>query len=531
MIKVLIVDDDSLTRIGLLSSIEWEENGFQVIGEAESGEEALEMCRKQVPDIMLTDISMAEMNGIELIENIKEKGYDIKIIILTCYENFSFLHKALHMGVEDYILKVGMMPSDILKVLRKVKDKYWSGILPDKEKDKENNYEKLAAVESVIMGYVDDEEETKGLISRYSLHIPEKDYCVLQMKIVYQTENHNYHLNSILCKSILKVLLETAQKECIGEIVQCSEGEFAAALSLREEGEIRDSYYRLYLLAVNMIKLVKQSLGVDICIGISSLHYGYKKYRRAAEEASEAINSRFFRESANGVYELHRTIETDYQTGNKIIAEHVRNIYDFIISNNREELIRSVAAIENEIRENKMNMQTARMYFISAYICASGVLDGMDGMDFCCEEEMLVQGKQILFQGDSLNEIAEYVKNYLLLTADKFAGFKTRKKNAIITVVLNYVDSHYAEEISLDSIAERFHINTAYFCKLFKSVTGKTFIEYLTDKRIEVARKLLKTTDMKTYQVAEKTGFQTPEYFSKIFKKMTGYSPKEYKNL
>lgn len=73
MIKVLIVDDDSLTRIGLISSIEWEENGFQVIGEAESGEEALEMCRKQVPDIMLTDISMAEMNGIELIENIKEK--------------------------------------------------------------------------------------------------------------------------------------------------------------------------------------------------------------------------------------------------------------------------------------------------------------------------------------------------------------------------------------------------------------------------------------------------------------------------
>ena len=229
MIKVLIVDDDSLTRIGLMSSIEWEENGFQVIGEAESGEEALEMCRRQVPDIMLTDISMAEMNGIELIENIKEKGYDIKIIILTCYENFSFLHKALHMGVEDYILKVGMMPSDILKVLQKVKDKYWSGFLPDKEKDKENNYEKLAAVESVIMGYVDDEEETKGLISRYSLRIPEKDYCVLQMKIVYQTENHNYHLNSILCKSILKVLLETAQKECFGEIVQCSEGEFAAA--------------------------------------------------------------------------------------------------------------------------------------------------------------------------------------------------------------------------------------------------------------------------------------------------------------
>ena len=144
MIKVLIVDDDSLTRIGLMSSIEWEENGFQVIGEAESGEEALEMCRRQVPDIMLTDISMAEMNGIELIENIKEKGYDIKIIILTCYENFSFLHKALHMGVEDYILKVGMMPSDILKVLQKVKDKYWSGFLPDKEKDKENNYEKLA---------------------------------------------------------------------------------------------------------------------------------------------------------------------------------------------------------------------------------------------------------------------------------------------------------------------------------------------------------------------------------------------------
>jgi len=93
------------------------------------------------------------------------------------------------------------------------------------------------------------------------------------------------------------------------------------------------------------------------------------------------------------------------------------------------------------------------------------------------------------------------------------------------------VDSHYAEEISLDSIAERFHINTAYFCKLFKSVTGKTFIEYLTDKRIEIARKLLKTTDLKTYQVAEKTGFQTPEYFSKIFKKMTGYSPKDYKNL
>ena len=121
MIKVLIVDDEILIRVGIKSCINWESNGYEIIGLAADGNQALEIIKSQMPDIVLTDIKMPNLDGLELIEEIKKQYPNIRIIVLSCYNEFDFIRTAMKLGADDYILKLSMEPQDLLKVLNNTK--------------------------------------------------------------------------------------------------------------------------------------------------------------------------------------------------------------------------------------------------------------------------------------------------------------------------------------------------------------------------------------------------------------------------
>lgn len=528
MLKLMIVDDEAFVRIGIRSSIDWEKNGFEVAAEAENGEQALVLCRKHRPEILMTDIKMPCMNGIELIRAMKQEKMETKIVILSCHEEFHYLREAMRLGIEDYLLKVGLMPENILSVLNKIKQKYWG----DFAVTEGNAQNRIEALESIIMGYVDSKTEVEQLIAQHQLELPLDSYCMLRMRIDREGTARPFHENAVLCKTLLGLLHDALVHQFVGEVVQCGDNLFVALVYPCEAVSEQSAWSKIQELASLLIHTVRQALSLKIGVGISRIHHGAEYFAQAGAEAREALNMRFFSSNGDCVFSLDRAnsrLMEEAQECRPQMQKGVQSICEALLRGDTQNIVQLIAQSKAEMAVRHRDEAYARIYFTNVYLTVLEVLESV-GLPPDRLKQKYVGLENIVLHGKSLEEIATRVQNLALEVAESYAEFRMRKKNAVISQVLDYVERSYADNISLKTISQRFNINAAYFCKLFKQVTGKTFVEHLTSKRIAQAQRLLRDTDMRSYAVAEAVGFLNVEYFSRIFHHQVGLSPKEYRN-
>lgn len=528
MLKVMIVDDEVFVRIGIRSSIDWEKNGFEVVAEAADGQQALELCRRHRPDILMTDIKMPGMDGIELIRSLKREQLDCKVIVLSCLEEFHYLREAMRLGIEDYLLKVGLMPDHILRVLNTVKTKYWGEVAAAEGSDSD----RMQALESIIMGYVDSGSEIQQLISQYNLELPLQSYYVLRVRVDQGASADRFHESKVLCKTLLGLLRDAVAQQCCGEVVQCGGDVFTALVYPREAVSEQQAGKAVVALGNLIICTVWQALGLKVGIGISNPHHGAEFLAQAGKEAREALNMRFFSQNGDRVFFASHTpsaLAQEQPQDRPRMQKGVQIICDALMCGDKESIVRAVEEVKAELREKRMDEVYARLYFTKVYLAVLDLLESA-GLPFDNAKRQYAGLENIVLYGNSLEEIAARVQEVSLEAADSYAEFKRRKKSDVITQVLDYVEQNYAENISLSLVSQKFNINSAYFCKLFKQVTDKTFVEYLTQRRIAAAQKLLRETELRSYVIAKEVGFMNVEYFSKVFHNQVGMSPKEYRN-
>lgn len=528
MLKVMIVDDEVFVRIGIRSSIDWEKNGFEVVAEAADGCQALELCRRHRPDILMTDIKMPKMDGIELIRQLKKEQPDCKVIVLSCLEEFHYLREAMRLGIEDYLLKVGLMPDHMLQVLNAMKTKYWGEV----KAEGNESADRMQALESIIMGYADSDGEVQQLIRQYNLELPLQRYYILRIRVDQGTAGEHYHENTILFKTLLGLLQDAIAQQFCGEVVQCGSDAFAALVYPRAAVSEQQAGKAVASLGNLVICTILQALGLKVSIGISNPHHGAEHLVQAEKEAREALNMRFFSQNGDHVFfashmqgTLTQAQQQDYPRMNK----GVQIICDALTCGDKESIVRAVEEVKAELREKRMDEGYARLYFTKVYLAVLELLESVD-QPLDNAKQKYAGLENIVLYGNSLEGIAARVQELALEAADCYAEFKRRKKSNVVMQVLDYVDQNYAENISLSLISQKFNINSAYFCKLFKQVTGKTFVEHLTQRRIAAAQKLLRETDMRSYMIAQEVGFMNVEYFSKVFHNHVSMSPKEYRN-
>lgn len=523
MIQVLIAEDEALTRIGIRFCLDRENSGYELVGEAENGKQALDMCLKLKPQILITDIKMPVMDGIELIRQIKARNLDIKIVILTCYEEFTYLHEAMHLGVDDYLLKVALKPDRLLEVLDKIKKKYFETAAPIPAASET----RLEALESIIMGYIDECDEINRLVSVHHLDLDFDRYAMLLVDAEQDEDSKSYHRSSMLNRGIRAMLADCINIENHGEVAQCGFGRFAAFVYPPAELDDKQAASSLLDLAQRIFQVGTQSLNIKLTIGISNLHHGLSELAVAQEEAEQALTHSFFDQN-KPICRFSDSQPSDKVNCSENLHLELKHIHDAVYAEDEAALQATIENFSNTIRTGNFSESEVRSWFMLAYMAAVSSFEDKTGIDLDSRQKMQSLKKMVLY-ASSIQEISREIQRLIIEITRHFGENSGRQTNTLIHQVTSYCNEHFSENITLEQISKKFGINITYFCKLFKRTMGVTFVDFLTDRRIKEAKRLIRNTDLPNYLIAQQTGFQNPEYFSKTFKKVTGVTPKEYK--
>jgi len=492
MLKILIVDDEFLVRMGLESTIPWDENGFHVVATARNGREAIPLFEKHDPDILLTDIKMPVMGGLLLIETLKKIKPSLVAIILSHYDDFNYAQEALKLGANDYILKSELSPDNLINIInRHVRnDPYTS----QQAMVQENG--------TLYQDFYSDSNFAK-IYNECKYFIDDKAYIALIIKLNYKSQKEDNRSNFDLIKAYQNISADILTNEFESLSFYSNNRE---VLYIFKVNANNDAY-------LNYIELVRanssQYLSIDTSLGVSSVYTSVHELRQAINEAYQGLEQSFFEASGVSTYkqDAPRIPYTNINTD--LLKQSILN-HDFDKINDYIEKI--LAQLEDDKNlENAKRAYYELMSFVKE-IADEKSLDINLNHDF---DEFLG---------------FESFRSYIVNIFNQLSHRKAPSYSFIITKCIKYIEENYDKNISLSDLAEYTCKSKSYLSTLFKLETNVNFSQFLINFRIEKAKQLLKESDSKIYEIAEQVGFNNPYYFSKVFKETTGLCSKEYRD-
>lgn len=484
MYKVMIVDDEKFIRKSIRNRINWEKFGLSVEAEAGNGEEALQMLEEVRPEVILVDIRMPVMDGLEFIAESQKRLPKSCYVIMSAYSDFSYAKKAIQLGVEEYILKP-VEEEELEKILNKIIHSLNQAHLMRQVSHAENqdrelplNSDRLAALAFWI---VSEEELTSELeqVLKDNGYITGNDvevYCLED----YSRENcYVYLLNG-------KKLTEEGIKAMLESIAHHMPQEAVVAFSEVESGKsAREA-------AAKSVRTLKRKL--------------FQPEKKVLRE-----------NSGSNVYALDKQ---------KAIRERMSLVYRFLLNKEYERAIQEFASVIDQVIR-KENSVAIIEETVSECLMMLKHFPGEknDSTDF----------NIMIHKFKSLDYLLEYkraveLKNDLKVILDQFAGSGGKyNKRDVISSIKTYIQENYSSDLNATLIANKFFLNKGYLSTLFKEKTGIKLVTYIEGIRMERAKGFLENNVWTVTEVAIETGYSDVNYFSKVFKKYTGMSPRQYR--
>ena len=526
-LKVLIVDDEKPSRELLSMLINWEELGFQIVYKAKNGKEAFEQYQKIKPDLIITDISMPVMNGLELISAIRENDHNQKIVILSCYEEFSYAKEAIRMGVSDYIIKDMITKEDLYSLLLNIKEQIGLKDATLEDDNIANNEELNRELKKIIL-----DSNYKPL--EYKINIKKnKLYLLLLISI----DGYNAYLesNTTIKKEFAKSKLTEALKNVNlsnkgSDIVTYSyigDGKFVVLVEIEKGNSELETIKESHILANqirNICNKYNDKRSITIVIGRSFREVSDIKDKYL--EGEEILKYRlFYGENKNLLYNL--SIPKVTKVSERTVENLLRKIEEFIDSNDYENLKNTIK--EMYINNLKGFMQYNYLYeinlklllIISKY-CNSFNID----YKIVFNENNIPLGK--VNSLNTIEEMQEVFLNYFKILIDR--NKERVKFSRHISDAIEYIKDNYHQKIMLEELADILHIHKVYLSRLFKDETGMTVTEYIVKQRMEKAKELIINTNMKFYEIGEKVSYNNSQQFFTAFKKYTNDTPKRFRS-
>ncbi|GGI46405.1 DNA-binding response regulator [Paenibacillus marchantiophytorum] len=513
MHKVLIVDDERAIRLGLVNFVAWASADCEVVGEAINGLEAIEKIQELAPEIIVTDVKMPGMNGIELAKYIHEKVLPIKVIILTGYTDFSYAQAALKYNVVDFVLKP-TEPVQLIAAVTKAKAQLLAAVEVDYSlsllKNKIIDYSE-ALREKFIKDVFDGVIKTNSAIADKAneLELNLTSYYVLLFEI------HNTNAEDI------KQLISLAFKDYTFYTVCLKESQLGTLISFKDENS-----YLLFELCSEILRTLEGFISAPISIGISNPHLNIMELKTAYEETSISLTSRFYNKTENSLCIYSNYVNSLCHEEKFSTNTSVENILDEIKVGNGPEFSRLISELFEQLRATKQPIDYIKNTGINLCFAFQALLSNynLSFSSFTKEEQPIY--KQIVACTSAL-KLSQLIVELASEVSIKLAII-TKQNNLIIIKTMRYINENYKSSITLKILSDYVHTNSSYLSRLFKKETGDTVTKTINKVRLEKAKELLSTTDLKTYEVAEEVGIPDPSYFSIIFKKYTGVSPKDY---
>ncbi len=519
--KVLLVDDEKLERVLIRKGFHWEEQGFEIIGEASNGEEALNILKHKPPDLVVTDINMPFMDGLLLTEKILKEYPQCRVIIVTGYREFDYARRAVKLGVKDFLLKpvnIKDLEETVIKIQRDIEEQ--KSIKKEYVKLQERVHEHHEIViESFLQRLVEGRVEEEEAVNKLTL----------------------YGFEEILkrnrCINIKPIFLPETKEE---EKLQFSNELLAIAKSAGSEDMIifQHFLYNIILfipsiedmqevIAQNLFEEISKQKNIECIIGISEAQEGFQGILHAYTQSQKAISTSVILGKNRVIpYREYRRMKRKSNAVEKFDwKEFIESIEDGRESKVSEYIDYYLEAMSEEELFDANYLKLSTMSMLTK---ASGALTkyGKSLEDIIDPEDMYAKVSKI----DTLWNMKQYLKESIGAIVDFNHTIRSKKGNKLIDQVLLYLEKHlYEPNLTLKRIAKDIYVNESYLSRVFKKETGENLIEYITRKRIEESKRLLDTTDLKVYEIAERVGISDPHYFSICFKKQVGVMVKEYK--
>ena len=527
MYSVFAVDDEPIVLEGIRSKIDWEGSVFSFAGEATDGEIALSMIQELKPDILVTDIKMPFMDGLQLAETIKKIQPWIKIIILSGHDEFDYAKKAISIGIEDYLLKP-FTPDELVASLNKVAAQI------DKERKQLSDIsrlrEELKSSETLIKkeflnNLVHGSVETNAIMQKCNelgINLISRYYKVLISRIESKSGNvQNQQEACSLLNSYSAAWEQVVSFFHHSNLLVCI---FKGA----SQQELEESIFHAAE-TIGHIATKNEDCTVLTAIGktvehLSQLNVSYEDAKHILELGG---NSEKPSENQNRIIS-----SDDLQSGSLDLLDLKEN--DPLVDRLKYASQNDISAIIEEsmilIRNNPGQFSVFASYLLVDLIFAvSKLVEKLGGNIKELNPEILQRSYVDTAVSDE--ELFKQTLEQVLKFALNFRDSKmTGKYGDVILKAKKYIEENYADQnTTLTSVAEAVCLSPNHFSTIFSQECKTTFIEYLTNVRMENAKRLMRETDMKGYDIAYECGFSDPHYFSYIFKKNTGLSPREYK--
>jgi two-component system, response regulator YesN len=507
VLRLVLVDDEQIVIEGIAHILNKNENNFEIVGTANDGAEGIVLITKLVPDVVITDIRMPGLDGIDLLKTIKRSLPNVYFIMLSGFSEFEYAQNALRYGAYDYLLKP-VDHSQLTKVLHSI----------ETEIEQKNQRDcKKRDVELSLANFIKESERLnllKVLFEDDVLSFPEIDIKKVRVAIIKTDENRGK-----IAEGIVEAHLKKLQHEIILEYIKYNQAWIIILDGKNTYEELKKAIYS-----------IENHFHKCFFVGISRNHELNRGLKQAYHEASEAVEALVFNEKIDILFFENLL----YKSGDKTQSINLpiksqEMIIDKVISGQSEKLKEYLEQISKEIVMSGIlyNPENFKNECRELLIYVNRLLKD-EGIDFQSRDDVR-EGSEDIFEG--LKNLREYF-NFLKTALINIALYIEKSKNGVpksIRVVIQYIDTHYYEEITLKQISDLVFLNQWYFSELFKEKIGVHFTDYLINLRIQKAKDLLKQMDLKTYQISEMVGFNDSAYFCNIFKKITGITPGDYR--
>lgn len=511
MNKVFLVDDDYYVRKGLLELIDWVGCGYQVIGEADNGEDALELIKYDKPDLVVTDIRMPVVDGLDLIKELKEStDLNLHFIIISGYNDFEYAQSAMRHGVHDFILKP-VDKEEFETTLKRLAEEI------NKEKMIEKSHQKSIAISTLNQLLKGKVEMAK--VDKYIQDLNLKNVSKMRYMFI---EINDFHADLSEISDVIQNEIEfmTQNEQVI--IKEHSEGCFGTLVT---DKQLDLFGHDINQFVIQLQQELSRKLNKEVTLYLGEqVKYPYQ-IRDSYQKALETMQYKYTVKANEPIY--YDDIKNKQINYIKLDQSRYDQLMEFVNEHHVEGIHDSIREIFNDFQTMRFARDAIRT---TINRCVHEVIRNIKIREG--SEYELTTLQAMLNWEDvplTLEQIKKVFTEFVLEGSAYIFKLNQDRVKGSIHKVKEYVDNHYQENLTLKDIAKKFYMNPAYLGQLFKKEYGIYFRDYNRQVRINEAKKRLRQTDLRVYEIAEEVGFENPDYFVTQFRKEVGMTPMNYR--
>lgn len=531
MLKILLVDDETLVRANIRMMLMPCSADFFICGEASSGQQALALAAELKPDVVITDMKMKEMTGVELCRALHQAYPQLILIALSNYDDYLYVRGALKNGAVDYILKHNLNTDTITQVLRDVQNN-----LGERHPVEDETTGNILALRrkfliNLINGLYSSKEEIISQIAMLNLKLKPDNLIPITVAVdhyLQAMETDSLKKRTILEFAIINVVEEALSQFSNGAITHVSDEYYCILLSFDGVPSVSFIENQINTIVHKISTTLSTYLNLSVSFSIGSICKSPDLLSKSYEDSKRALTSRFYSGDHSILKSGDILKETKFLTGLDIAQE--KQLFAALRRKEEEQILRILNDLFDTITTQKLSISNAQMVF----------MDLISVINSSCRENEItlnhiyppdIQPGDIMRKLSTIYEIKEWFVTSFKRLCVQLNKQTVQSDSYYVKQAIIYIHKNFSKDISQQDIAEKVGISSGYLSTVFRIETGSKFSDYLSDLRISEARLKLESGENDLHEIAEACGFRDYSYFFRVFKKKTKLTPKEYEKM